>query len=1022
MVKKLFPYLFPLLIVLITGVICVRNYTPGTFLTGWDTLHPEFNFSQQFSNILFGVFRTDQGLGAVAAHSHMSELPRVFFLWLESFVLPLSFLRYSYIFLCFVLGPLGIYFLIKKVLSLQKHEHINSFTSSSAAFVGALIYIFNLGTIQQFYVPFEMFTTQYAALGWLFLTAIYVFEKRSLKHIFLLGLVSFLSSSMAYAAVLWYAYFAALLGFLTVYTLLIRTRKALISAALIVLVTLTVNAYWMLPNFYFLAASAKEVSLAQTNKIFSDEAFLHNKQYGTVQDTAILKNFLFNWTDQVDVNTSEDLLRNWKKHLSFPGIIFIGYAVFALCLAGIGLSIYKKSKLMIAFIPVWLLSFVMLMNMNPPFEPIFGFLRDNSALFKEGLRFPFTKFSLLLILSLSVFSAYAFEMLLRVLKRVPLRQIKTRYMQIALIALATLLLLIYGLPMFQGEFISKRMRIQIPNEYFKLFSYMNSKDSTARLAPLPVHSLWGWEYYNWGYQGAGFLWFGVKQPVLARDFDRWNPDNEQYYREISEAIYSRDVKRVEAIARKYKIRYFLLDQNVIFPGNKQNALWHYETKQMFKDSKNIRLVKSFGENLLLYEVSPSYSKQSYVQSPKEIQSVGPTITGGFVDLASQTFGDYVSSITPDYYYPSRGLVNRYDRIDPKNVSITDNQLTLMLPSIPNNYEFTTSWLDRDIFPEFVQTYNLDTSTEELSVPYLISQNPFVTIPIASSTPVLQDIITKSDECGTETPTTSSKMTLQGDFVRFASQKGASCGYATFPQAKQDFGSMLIIEARNTKGLPTRLCVTNNQTRRCDIYTTLDMGRDWKKYYFMIPPQPSGNLGYAVNFNTVSIGNDESINDIRSVNLVQIPYYRIENLYFIKNAGKTPPENAVSVTRSTKTNPVEYVAQVKRVSKGQGLITFFEAYDPGWTAYSFTNGYTLHNLLFPFTGQKLTAHTLINGWANGWTIPSNAIANGQTSPVIIVFLPQYLEYAGFVLLGGFFASVTGIAVFKKARSFKRSKSK
>ncbi|MEK6847158.1 MAG: hypothetical protein AABY16_03260, partial [Nanoarchaeota archaeon] len=86
-------FLFPFLLVLITILISFLNYTPGTFLTGWDTLHPEFNFAQQFSNILFGVFRTDQGLGAISAHSHMAELPRIILLWLFSFIFPLSFLR-----------------------------------------------------------------------------------------------------------------------------------------------------------------------------------------------------------------------------------------------------------------------------------------------------------------------------------------------------------------------------------------------------------------------------------------------------------------------------------------------------------------------------------------------------------------------------------------------------------------------------------------------------------------------------------------------------------------------------------------------------------------------------------------------------------------------------------------------------------------------------------------------------------------------------------------------------------------
>src|SRR3990170_4136061 len=94
-------FIFPFLLVVLTVFISFLNYTPGTFLTGWDTLHPEFNFAQNFSNIFFGVFRTDQGLGAVAAHAHMAELPRLVLLWLFSFIFPLSFLRYSIIFLCF---------------------------------------------------------------------------------------------------------------------------------------------------------------------------------------------------------------------------------------------------------------------------------------------------------------------------------------------------------------------------------------------------------------------------------------------------------------------------------------------------------------------------------------------------------------------------------------------------------------------------------------------------------------------------------------------------------------------------------------------------------------------------------------------------------------------------------------------------------------------------------------------------------------------------------------------------------
>jgi len=106
-------FFFPLLIILIAGLLAWQNYTPGTILSGWDTLHPEFNFGLAFERAIFGVWRPEQGVGALAIHSHMSDLPRIVFLWLSSFVLPVNFLRYFYFFTTLALGPLGVYFFVK---------------------------------------------------------------------------------------------------------------------------------------------------------------------------------------------------------------------------------------------------------------------------------------------------------------------------------------------------------------------------------------------------------------------------------------------------------------------------------------------------------------------------------------------------------------------------------------------------------------------------------------------------------------------------------------------------------------------------------------------------------------------------------------------------------------------------------------------------------------------------------------------------------------------------------------------
>src|SRR3990167_7861410 len=89
---------FPILtLIFIALILAFQNYTPGTFLSGWDTLHPEFNFGLNFERLFFGVFRSEQGLGAVAAPSNISDLPLVLFLYFFHYFISLSFLRSSYI-------------------------------------------------------------------------------------------------------------------------------------------------------------------------------------------------------------------------------------------------------------------------------------------------------------------------------------------------------------------------------------------------------------------------------------------------------------------------------------------------------------------------------------------------------------------------------------------------------------------------------------------------------------------------------------------------------------------------------------------------------------------------------------------------------------------------------------------------------------------------------------------------------------------------------------------------------------
>ena len=717
--------LLPLTIVLITICLSAANYTPSTWLSGWDTLHPEFNFPLNFKRVISGVWREEQGLGAVAAHSHMADLPRMVVLWILSFVFPTSILRYLYIFLCLILGPLGVYYFIKYLLERPSSpstpgEPAGTSTSQEcirtpprcfyppevkiAAFLGALFYLLNLGTLQHFYVPFEMFPTQFAALGWLFLFAARFLEGKRKGDLALFSLVTLLATPMAYAAHLWYAYFLCFSLYLLVISFFNKKFKP---AIVLLLSTLVINSYWLLPNLYFLANHAQNVPLAKSNQLFSEKAFLANKEFGTVKNTAVLKGFLFNWSEHVGNGTFDYLLNEWREYLRNPWIAGIGYGVFALAAIGILIAIFKKEKHGLALLPVFLISFIFLINMNPPFERIFAILRRNSPILKEGLRFPFTKFSTLLMFTTAVYFAFALKFILELFftsqesRSLP-RHLRGVFGCFLLSAACSASLLIYMLPAFSGNLISPSMRVKIPEEYFEMFSWFNQQEIKGRIAHFPIHNLHGWIYYDWGppggetgppsFQGAGFVWFGIKQPFLDRDFDRWTPYNEEYYREMSYAVYAQSLPLVEKLLEKYQIAWIFLDQNVVVPGKYADpkTLFFEELETMFSRSEKINPAKSFGEKIKVYQVNFDHQSEDFVYPEEKIVPVQSQFLWSNFDPAYWEHGTYYLDPKAGFYYPFATLQGKRDGLPQDVLEIKDGYFILKANQFPQNEPLTLS--------------------------------------------------------------------------------------------------------------------------------------------------------------------------------------------------------------------------------------------------------------------------------------------------------------------------------------------
>jgi hypothetical protein len=594
MKKILSKFFYPILIVILVGFLSWKNYTPGTILSGWDTLHPEFNVSLYLKRAFFGAWQEHQGIGAPAAQSHAAELTRIPFVALMSFVLPTDLVRYSFFFLTLLAGSLGTYFLTKHYLSGHKGHHIKD-----AAFLSAIFYVLNLATLQQYFNPLEMFAVHFATLPWLILLASRFLRDGGRKNLIWFSLVTLLSSSMAHTATLFYVYFVVFSLFVLVGVALSRKIGAFKRGVLLILLTLGLNLFWLGPNVYYVINQSGTVSNSKIHRTFSDEAFLQSRAYGNLESLGILKNFPFNWREYgFSSNSFENLMRVWDDHLTKPLVKEIGYGSVALAVLGIVIAIFRRSRRVFALLPLIIL---------PVFFWFYGVPKD-FPLFREALRFPFTKFSIILISALSVFLGYSSQLIMEILGK----------------AKVSFIFVIFGLgvlvyfmqPAFEGNFIDNSMKVKIPNEYFEAFDWFAAHDHSGRVAKLPLQTFWDWNFHSWGYQGAGFTWFGIPQPTLDREFDRWGLYNEDFYFQASRALYGNDPQGFFNTLKKYQVKYLLLDESIMNAGGSAELLYIPQIKDMVSKSDEVKKVASFGF-LTIYETNYDIGN-NFISAPKTL--------------------------------------------------------------------------------------------------------------------------------------------------------------------------------------------------------------------------------------------------------------------------------------------------------------------------------------------------------------------------------------------------------------------
>jgi len=976
-------YLYPVLIFLIVLFLFWANYLPGTYLSGWDNLHPEFNFFLNIKRSLFAVWQEYQGLGLLGGMGHAADLPRQLFLGLSSVFIPVSLIRYFYHSLMLFLGSLGCYFLLKEIVFVKKAGR------ELASFIGSIFYLLNLATVQMFSVPFEAFSSHFAFLPWLFWANLGYLKKGNWKSLALVGLVHFLALTQCYVPTLFFVYLA---GLFLVFLFFFYQKESLKRILLILVTIFIINSFWLLPNFYFIASNTKINTEAKINQMATEDNLAKNRKYGTLKDVALLKGF---WFDNVEINQEGQAvyqLESFVNHLESPWIRTIGYSLFALSFLGMLFALAKKDKNILSFLPVSLFTFTFLASQ----VPVFSFL--NQLFYKlpfssQVFRFPFTKFSILASFCLALFFAFAFLSLAGFLKNQMAKGV--------LVFIFILLPIVFLWPVFQGELFYHKVKAQIPKEYFEVFEFFKNQDPNTRIANFPQHRFWGWNFYRFNYSGSGFLWYGIKQPMLDRAFDVWSDKNENYYWEISYALYSQNLKLFEAVLEKYQINWLLVDENVT-SFNTPHALYFDELEEIARKSDKIKHLKTFGK-IKIYKVNLKTPVKNFVFLAQNLPVVEPSYKWNNFDQAFLDYNHYFSpienwklKIENYYYYPFRSLFTGRSQENLEFEIEETGDFFIFKKTLP---ETTTSWVVKTPKPKeeiiFVNPDELSQTQTFYPEVYLNNQTLKVFIPKVEgyySATIKPESDTKEAKDCSNGQVENKIVKEEGKLLLRLSAINTNNCSASFwlPNLSHNFSYLITVKSRNIKGKSLVFWLENLTIKKPDIETYLPKNQALETSYFIQPPMQDSGLGYSLHFDNISIGPKETINDLSEIRIYPLPFKFLTSLKLVKDSSDFYPQTKTP-GKVYHPNPSLYLINSDKPLKTGEILGLSQAFDKGWVAYQLNNKFSK---ILPFFGQRLKNHVLINNWANGWILGKET-----KEPIVILFWPQYLEYSsGFFGVG------------------------
>lgn len=298
---------------------------------------------------------------------------------------------------------------------------------------------------------------------------------------------------------------------------------------------------------------------------------------------------------------------------------------------------------------------------------------------------------------------------------------------------------------------------------------------------------------------------------------------------------------------------------------------------------------------------------------------------------------------------------------------------------------------------FLDIYKVDLATKptnfidttsykgtQINLPPVSDPLPQDIISTASQLPSLQNKPTNCDNFNS----TAFDRIYTGDEITYTATNAMSCDHLIYSSLPHSYGYNFTISHKNNSGQPFLVCIESHVSGQCEYFGYLPQSKDWKDTKLTINRLKSGDYGFTVHLYNYSIGRIPVSNSLKQITIEPI-WSQIPD---------TTPTNSLpyaKIISSTKHDYTFYETTIAPSSDSQ-LLTLNQAYDTGWKAYTFNDVPRLPTILrylFSITGVPLQEknHIKNKGWENTWIIPSG------TKHIVIIYVPQIIQYIGFALL-------------------------